>query len=109
AHFIELCDQRGVPLIFLQNISGFMVGRDYEAGGIAKHGAKMVNAVATARVPKFTVVIGRAFGAGNYSMCGRAYAPRFLWLWRAEEHTSELQSRFELVSRVLPGKAKRQC
>src|SRR5699024_10987038 len=81
AHFIELCDQRGVPLIFLQNISGFMVGRDYEAGGIAKHGAKMVNAVATARVPKFTVVIGGSFGAGNYSMCGRAYSPRFLWMW----------------------------
>jgi 3-methylcrotonyl-CoA carboxylase beta subunit len=70
-----------VPLVFLQNISGFMVGRDYEAGGIAKHGAKMVNAVATARVPKFTVVIGGSFGAGNYSMCGRAYSPRFLWMW----------------------------
>ncbi|MGO3067379.1 MAG: carboxyl transferase domain-containing protein, partial [Brevibacterium linens] len=81
AHFIELCDQRSVPLVFLQNISGFMVGRDYEAGGIAKHGAKMVNAVATARVPKFTVVIGGSFGAGNYSMCGRAYSPRFLWMW----------------------------
>ncbi|WP_029090385.1 carboxyl transferase domain-containing protein [Brevibacterium album] len=81
AHFIELCDQRSTPLVFLQNISGFMVGRDYEAGGIAKHGAKMVNAVATARVPKFTVVIGGSFGAGNYSMCGRAYSPRFLWMW----------------------------
>ncbi|RAE86488.1 methylcrotonoyl-CoA carboxylase, partial [Burkholderia multivorans] len=81
AHFIELCDQRTIPLVFLQNISGFMVGRDYEAGGIAKHGAKMVNAVATARVPKFTVVIGGSFGAGNYSMCGRAYSPRFLWMW----------------------------
>ncbi len=81
AHFIELCDQRSVPLVFLQNISGFMVGRDYEAGGIAKHGAKMVNAVATARVPKFTVVVGGSFGAGNYSMCGRAYSPRFLWMW----------------------------
>ncbi|QMV85808.1 methylcrotonoyl-CoA carboxylase [Corynebacterium hindlerae] len=81
AHFIELCDQRGIPLIFLQNTTGFMVGREYEAGGIAKHGAKMVNAVATARVPKFTVVIGGAFGAGNYSMCGRAYSPRFLWMW----------------------------
>jgi 3-methylcrotonyl-CoA carboxylase beta subunit len=81
AHFIELCDQRGIPLIFLQNISGFMVGRDYEAGGIAKHGAKMVTAVATARVPKLTVVIGGSFGAGNYSMCGRAYSPRFLWMW----------------------------
>jgi 3-methylcrotonyl-CoA carboxylase beta subunit len=81
AHFIELCDQRQVPLLFLQNITGFMVGREYEAGGIAKHGAKMVTAVATARVPKLTVVIGGSFGAGNYSMCGRAYSPRFLWLW----------------------------
>ncbi len=81
AHFIELCDQRRIPLVFLQNISGFMVGREYEAGGIAKHGAKMVTAVACARVPKFTVVIGGSFGAGNYSMCGRAYSPRFLWMW----------------------------
>jgi 3-methylcrotonyl-CoA carboxylase beta subunit len=81
AHFIELCDRRAVPLVFLQNITGFMVGRDYEAGGIAKHGAKMVTAVACARVPKFTVVIGGSFGAGNYSMCGRAYSPRFLWMW----------------------------
>ena len=83
AHFIELCDQRGIPLVFLQNISGFMVGRDYEAAGIAKHGAKMVTAVATTRVPKLTVVIGGSFGAGNYSMCGRAYSPRFLWMWPA--------------------------
>jgi 3-methylcrotonyl-CoA carboxylase beta subunit len=81
AHFIELCDQRRIPLLFLQNITGFMVGRDYEAGGIAKHGAKMVTAVACARVPKFTVVVGGSFGAGNYSMCGRAYSPRFLWMW----------------------------
>ncbi|MDU0293460.1 carboxyl transferase domain-containing protein [Saccharothrix longispora] len=81
AHFVQLCDQRSVPLVFLQNISGFMVGREYEAGGIAKHGAKMVTAVACARVPKFTVVIGGSFGAGNYSMCGRAYSPRFLWMW----------------------------
>jgi 3-methylcrotonyl-CoA carboxylase beta subunit len=81
AHFVELCDQRGVPLVFLQNISGFMVGREYEAGGIAKHGAKMVTAVATTRVPKLTVVIGGSFGAGNYSMCGRAYSPRFLFMW----------------------------
>ncbi|KAA0018404.1 carboxyl transferase domain-containing protein [Antrihabitans cavernicola] len=81
AHFIELCDKRSVPLIFLQNLSGFMVGRDYEAGGIAKHGAKMVTAVACARVPKLTVVIGGSYGAGNYSMCGRAYSPRFLWMW----------------------------
>lgn len=80
-HFIELCDQRAIPLIFLQNISGFMVGRDYEASGIAKHGAKMVTAVACARVPKMTVIIGGSFGAGNYSMCGRAYSPRFLWMW----------------------------
>nr|WP_203072270.1 carboxyl transferase domain-containing protein [Roseomonas ponticola] len=81
AHFIELCDQRGIPLVFLQNITGFMVGRKYEAGGIAKDGAKMVTAVATARVPKFTVVIGGSFGAGNYGMCGRAYGPRFLFMW----------------------------
>ena len=81
AHFIELCDQRGIPLLFLQNITGFMVGREYEHGGIAKHGAKMVNAVACARVPKLTVVVGGSFGAGTYSMCGRAYSPRFLWLW----------------------------
>jgi 3-methylcrotonyl-CoA carboxylase beta subunit len=81
AHFIELCDQRRVPLVFLQNITGFMVGRQYEAGGIAKHGAKMVTAVACARVPKLTVVIGGSFGAGNYAMCGRAYSPRFLFMW----------------------------
>jgi 3-methylcrotonyl-CoA carboxylase beta subunit len=81
AHFIELCDKRSVPLLFLQNITGFMVGRQYEAGGIAKNGAKMVTAVACARVPKLTVVIGGSFGAGNYSMCGRAYSPRFLWMW----------------------------
>ncbi|NJP41973.1 carboxyl transferase domain-containing protein [Actinacidiphila epipremni] len=81
AHFIQLCDQRGIPLLFLQNISGFMVGRQYEAGGIAKHGAKMVTAVACSRVPKLTVVIGGSYGAGNYSMCGRAYSPRFLWMW----------------------------
>ncbi|MDX1658480.1 MAG: carboxyl transferase domain-containing protein [Nitriliruptorales bacterium] len=81
AHFVELCNQRGIPLVFLQNISGFMVGREYEAGGIAKDGAKMVTAVACSTVPKFTVIIGGSFGAGNYAMCGRAYAPRFLWLW----------------------------
>ncbi|MBV8589179.1 MAG: methylcrotonoyl-CoA carboxylase [Acetobacteraceae bacterium] len=81
AHFVELCSLRGVPLIFLQNISGFMVGRKYEAGGIAKDGAKMVTAVATTSVPKFTVIIGGSFGAGNYGMCGRAYSPRFLWMW----------------------------
>ena len=81
AHFIELCDRRGIPLLFIQNISGFMVGRDYEAGGIAKDGAKLVTAVACARVPKLTVVVGGSFGAGNYGMCGRAYAPRFLFMW----------------------------
>ena len=81
AHFVELCAQRGVPLVFLQNITGFMVGKRYETGGIAKDGAKMVTAVATAAVPKFTVIIGGSFGAGNYGMCGRAYSPRFLWMW----------------------------
>jgi 3-methylcrotonyl-CoA carboxylase beta subunit len=81
AHFIELCNQRRVPLLFLQNISGFMVGRDYEAGGIAKDGAKLVTAVSCSTVPKLTVVVGGSFGAGNYGMCGRAYDPRFLWMW----------------------------
>jgi 3-methylcrotonyl-CoA carboxylase beta subunit len=81
AHFIELAAQRRIPLVFLQNITGFMVGKKYEAGGIAKDGAKMVTAVATAAVPKFTVIIGGSFGAGNYGMCGRAYGPRFLWMW----------------------------
>ena len=81
AHFVELCCQRGIPLVFLQNITGFMVGRKYEAGGIAKDGAKLVTAVACAQVPKFTVLIGGSFGAGNYGMCGRAYSPRFLWMW----------------------------
>jgi 3-methylcrotonyl-CoA carboxylase beta subunit len=80
-HFIELCCQRGIPLVFLQNITGFMVGKRYEASGIAKDGAKMVTAVACARVPKFTVIVGGSFGAGNYGMCGRAYSPRFLWMW----------------------------
>jgi 3-methylcrotonyl-CoA carboxylase beta subunit len=80
-HFIELCNQRRVPLVFLQNITGFMVGKQYERGGIAKDGAKMVHAVANATVPKFTVIIGGSFGAGNYGMCGRAYSPRFLWMW----------------------------
>ncbi|HET8560300.1 MAG TPA: carboxyl transferase domain-containing protein [Marmoricola sp.] len=81
AHFIELCNQRKIPLVFLQNISGFMVGREYENGGIARDGAKLVTAVACSVVPKFTVVIGGSFGAGNYGMCGRAYDPRFLWMW----------------------------
>ncbi len=81
AHFIELCCQRGIPLVFLQNISGFMVGKKYEAGGIARDGAKLVTAVSCAKVPKFTVIIGGSFGAGNYGMCGRAFGPRFLWMW----------------------------
>ena len=81
AHFIELCGQRKIPLVFLQNITGFMVGRKYENEGIARHGAKMVTAVATVNVPKFTIIIGGSFGAGNYGMCGRAYSPRFLWMW----------------------------
>jgi len=81
AHFIELCDRREIPLLFFQNISGFMVGKDYEAGGIAKDGAKLVTAVATARVPKITIIVGGSFGAGNYGMCGRAYSPRFLFMW----------------------------
>jgi 3-methylcrotonyl-CoA carboxylase beta subunit len=81
AHFIELCEQRSIPLVFLQNITGFMVGKKYENEGIAKHGAKMVMAVSNARVPKFTVIIGGSYGAGNYGMCGRAYQPRFLWMW----------------------------
>src|SRR5690348_2770489 len=81
AHFIELCSQRGIPLVFLQNITGFMVGKKYEAGGIAKDGAKMVTAVSCANVPKFTMIIGGSYGAGNYGMCGRAFNPRFLWMW----------------------------
>jgi len=81
AHFIELCCQRKIPLVFLQNITGFMVGRKYENEGIARAGAKMVTAVACAQVPKFTIIIGGSFGAGNYGMCGRAYSPRFLWMW----------------------------
>jgi 3-methylcrotonyl-CoA carboxylase beta subunit len=81
AHFIQLCQKRNIPLIFLQNITGFMVGQKYENGGIAKHGAKMVTAVSCATVPKLTVVMGGSFGAGNYAMCGRAYDPRFLWMW----------------------------
>jgi 3-methylcrotonyl-CoA carboxylase beta subunit len=81
AHFIELCDRRGIPLLFVQNIAGFMVGRDYEAGGIAKDGAKLVTAVACAKVPKLTMIVGGSFGAGNYGMAGRAYSPRFLFMW----------------------------
>ena len=81
AHFIELCSQRGIPLVFLQNITGFMIGQHYEKTGIAKDGAKMVTAVACTQVPKFTIIIGGSFGAGNYGMCGRAYDPRFMWMW----------------------------
>ena len=81
AHFIELCAQRAIPLLFLQNITGFMVGKKYEASGIAKDGAKLVTAVSCAKVPKLTLIIGGSFGAGNYGMCGRAYGPRFLWMW----------------------------
>jgi acetyl-CoA carboxylase carboxyltransferase component len=80
-HFIELCDRMGIPLLFLQNIAGYIVGREYERGGITKDGQKMVTAVATATVPKLTVIIGASYGAGNYGMCGRAYSPRFLWMW----------------------------
>ena len=86
AHFIELCCQRRIPLLFLQNITGFMVGRDYEASGIAKDGAKLVTAVACAGVPKITVIVGGSFGAGNYGMCGRAYGPRFLFTWPNAQH-----------------------
>jgi 3-methylcrotonyl-CoA carboxylase beta subunit len=81
AHFVELCAQRGIPLLFVQNITGFMVGRKYENQGIAKDGAKMVTAVACAKVPKFTMIVGGSHGAGNYGMCGRAYSPRLLWIW----------------------------
>jgi 3-methylcrotonyl-CoA carboxylase beta subunit len=83
AHFVELCSQRRIPLVFLQNITGFMVGRKYEAGGIAKDGAKLVTAVASTEVPKVTMIVGGSYGAGNYGMCGRAYSPRFLWTWPA--------------------------
>ncbi|HDP81392.1 MAG TPA: methylcrotonoyl-CoA carboxylase, partial [Spirochaetes bacterium] len=78
---IQLCDRRGIPLVFLQNINGFIIGSEYERNGITKHGHKMVNAVATATVPKFTIIVGASFGAGNYAMCGRAYSPRFLWMY----------------------------
>ena len=81
AHFVQLCDRQGIPLVFLQNVPGYMIGREYERGGITKDGQKMVNAVATAAVPKLTVIIGQSYGAGNYGMCGRAYSPRFLWTW----------------------------
>jgi 3-methylcrotonyl-CoA carboxylase beta subunit len=113
AHFIELCAQRGVPLLFLQNITGFMVGRDYEARGIAKDGAKMVTAVATAAVPKFTVIVGGSFGAGNYAMCGRAYSPRFLWSWpnarisvMGGEQAAEVLTRVRAESDAAKGRAR---
>ncbi len=89
AHFIELCCQRRIPLLFLQNIVGFMVGREYEARGIAKDGAKMVTAVACAQVPKITVIVGGSYGAGNYGMCGRAYGPRFLFMWPNAQHLGD--------------------
>lgn len=92
AHFIELCGQRNIPLVFLQNISGFMVGKQYEAEGIAKHGAKLVTAVSTVQVPKFTVICGGSFGAGNYGMCGRAYSPRLLFMWYAHTAHSACRS-----------------
>jgi acetyl-CoA carboxylase carboxyltransferase component len=89
AHFIQLCSQRGIPLVFLQNITGFMVGASAEAGGIAKNGAKLVTAVSCANVPKFTVIVGGSFGAGNYGMCGRAYSPRFMWMWPVSKNTDQ--------------------
>jgi 3-methylcrotonyl-CoA carboxylase beta subunit len=113
AHFIELCAQRGIPLLFLQNITGFMVGRDYEARGIAKDGAKMVTAVATAAVPKITVIVGGSFGAGNYAMCGRAYGPRFLWSWpnarisvMGGEQAAEVLTRVRADSDAAKGRAR---
>jgi len=101
AHFIELCSQRGIPLVFLQNITGFMVGQKYESGGIAKDGAKMVTAVSCAQVPKFTVIIGGSYGAGNYGMCGRAFNPRFLWMWPKPVFASWGPSRPRAFSRPL--------
>lgn len=106
AHFIQLCEKRRIPLLFLQNISGFMVGKDAEAGGIAKNGAKLVTAVACASVPKFTLVVGGSFGAGNYGMCGRAYSPRFLWTWpsarTAVMGAEQLAAVMETVGRADP-------
>jgi 3-methylcrotonyl-CoA carboxylase beta subunit len=108
-HFIELCNQRGIPLVFLQNITGFMVGKKYETQGIAKHGAKMVTAVACARVPKFTVIIGGSFGAGNYAMCGRAYEPRFLWMWpNARISVMGGEQAANVLSQVIQDKKERQ-
>ena len=115
AHFIELCTQRKIPLIFLQNITGFMVGQKYEAGGIAKDGAKMVTAVANARVPKFTVIVGGSFGAGNYAMCGRAFGARFLWIWPnarisviGGEQAANVLAQVKLGARSVQGKEIRE-
>ena len=105
AHFIELCNQRDIPLVFLQNITGFMVGRKYENAGIAKDGAKMVTAVACSHVPKFTVVIGGSFGAGNYAMCGRAYGGRFLWMW--PNARISVMGGEQAASRAVDGEARR--
>jgi 3-methylcrotonyl-CoA carboxylase beta subunit len=108
-HFIELCNQRGIPLVFLQNITGFMVGKKYETQGIAKHGAKMVTAVACSHVPKFTVIIGGSFGAGNYAMCGRAYEPRFLWMWpNARISVMGGEQAAHVLSQVMQDKKERQ-
>ncbi len=104
-HFIDLCDQRGVPLIFLQNIVGFMVGRQYESAGITKHGAKMVTAVSLARVPKFTVIVGASYGAGNYGMCGRAYQPRQLWMWPSARIAVMGGSQAEGVLKTIKGRS----
>jgi len=110
AHFIQLCAKRGIPLVFLQNISGFMVGQDAEKGGIAKNGAKLVTAVACANVPKFTVVFGSSAGAGNYGMCGRAYSPRFLWAWPTAKTSvmgpEQLSSVMEAVGKKVDPKLK---
>jgi 3-methylcrotonyl-CoA carboxylase beta subunit len=115
AHFVQLCTQRKIPLLFLQNITGFMVGRDYEARGIAKDGAKMVTAVATAAVPKLTVIVGGSFGAGNYAMCGRAYGPRFLWSWpnarisvMGGEQAAEVLTRIRADSDAAKGRSRTQ-
>lgn len=108
-HFIELCNQRGIPLLFLQNITGFMVGKKYESQGIAKHGAKMVTAVACSNVPKFTVIIGGSFGAGNYAMCGRAFDPRFLWMWpNARISVMGGEQAAHVLSQVIQDKKERQ-
>ena len=96
-HFIQLCEQRGIPILFLQNIAGFMIGKSYEERGIAKDGAKLVNAVSTVTVPKFTLIIGGSFGAGNYAMCGRAYSPRFLFSWP----NSKISVYFEIAFNIL--------